>query len=149
MKRFYPDIVPPFFYEPHPDEFEICRIDEKVGEGVVSRAYFVEDQVVCGFTGYLINFITQFSLQVLPDVHLHDPYFMGKILHSCDPNLSCDMERRLFMALRDIQPGDILTMDYTQTEDTLFKPFVCSCGSARCRGLIVGRHENSVAMQEA
>lgn len=138
MKRFYPDSLPSFLNEPTPENFEICRISDSVGEGVIARTHFSKGAVVCAFTGYFVDTITQFSLSVSHDLHLHDPYFMGKVLHSCDPNMHCDMTRRIFIAKRDIQPGDFITMDYDQTEERLFKPFTCSCGAQNCRGLIAG-----------
>jgi hypothetical protein len=141
MKRFYPNTLPFFTNEPSPEKFAIRKISDGAGEGVVSLAYFLKGEIVCGFTGYLVDFITQFSLTLGPNLHIHDPYFMGKILHSCDPNLYCDMKRRIFVARRDIQPGEIITMDYAQTEPKLFKPFECSCGAANCRGFVTGRLE--------
>ncbi len=107
---------------------------------MVAQSHFAEGEIVCAFSGYFVETITQFSLTVGPDLHIHDPFFMGKILHSCDPSLHCDMARRLFIAKRDIRPGDIITMDYNQTEPLLFKPFHCSCGAENCRGYIAG-HE--------
>jgi len=141
MKRFYPNVLPPFPHEPSPDLFEIRRISDQIGQGVVSLSYFVKGDLVCGFTGYLVNSITQYSLTLGPNLHIHDPYFMGKVLHSCDPNLFCDMKRRIFIALKDIAPGDVITMDYAQTEEKLFKPFECSCGAPNCRKIIIGRGE--------
>lgn len=142
MKRFYPSSLPFFRYEPDPGRFEICRISDSVGEGVVARSCFSRKDIVCGFSGYLVSSITQFSLRLGAGLHIHDPYFMGKVLHSCDPNLHCDMKQRLFIAKKDIRPGDIITMDYEQTEERLFKPFNCSCGSGNCRGFIGGASKN-------
>jgi len=141
MKRFYPNSLPFFSNEPTPEMFEIRRISASAGEGVVSKSYFLEGDIVCGFTGYLVNSITQFSLTLAPNLHIHDPYFMGKILHSCDPNLFCDMKTRTFIAKRDIGPGEIITMDYAQTEPKLFRLFECCCGAPNCRGFITGYRE--------
>ncbi len=138
MKRFYPNSLPSFPNEPTPENFEIRKISDSVGEGVVAQSCFTKGEIVCAFSGYFVETITQFSLTVGTDLHIHDPYFMGKILHSCDPSLHCDMTRRLFIAKRDIQPGDIITMDYDQTEPHLFRPFHCSCGAENCRGFIAG-----------
>lgn len=143
MKRFYPNALPAFQYEPSPKDFQIVQIGDSVGEGVMAQSYFYQGDIVCAFCGYLVTDITQFSLRFGTGLHVHDPYFMGKVLHSCDPNLHCDMSRRLFIAKKDIVPGELITMDYAQTEDYLFKPFPCSCGSANCRGFIVGRLEKA------
>ena len=142
MKRFYPESLPQFMLEPQESHFAIQQIGHEVGEGVVACVPFVKGQVLFGFTGFLINEITQYSLKISDGLHLHDPFFMGKVLHSCDPNTHCDMNERVFIALRDIQPGDIVTMDYMQTESELFKSFPCRCGAACCRGWVGQKPKN-------
>ena len=93
------------------------------------------------FTGTLVNEITPYTLQIHPDLHLHDPYFMGKVLHHCDPNCRVDLEHRTLIALQPIQPGDLVTIDYEVTEDRLYKPFDCNCTAEHCRGWIKGKME--------
>lgn len=139
--RFYPDCVPPYAYEPTTDDFEIRQFDDGKGQGVVALRSFEPGEIVFRFTGFLLNEITQFSLQFGDDLHIHDPYFMGKVLHACDPSMSCDIKTRTFTALRHIEPGEIVTMDYAETEEILFKPFMCGCGSLNCRGYVTGRRE--------
>ncbi|MCI0709197.1 MAG: SET domain-containing protein-lysine N-methyltransferase [Chloroflexi bacterium] len=140
--RFYPDELPPFPNEPTRDRFEIVRGDDMVGEGVRSRATFLPGEIVFQFTGFYVSEITQFSLQVHSGLHLHDPYFMGKILHSCDPNTVVNMDQRRFIAVKPIEAGDFVTMDYAQTEDYLFKTFMCNCDAPNCRGLVTGRKQS-------
>ncbi|MBK7440284.1 MAG: hypothetical protein IPI65_01780 [Bacteroidetes bacterium] len=41
-------------------------------------------------------------------------------------------------ALRDIQIGEELTLDYTTFLDENMEPFQCRCGHPSCRGLIKG-----------
>lgn len=139
--RFYPEQLPAFPGEPTRDRFDIVRVGDSVGEGVISCVEFQTGDMIFAFTGFFSREITQFSLQVSEDLHLHDPYFMGKILHSCNPNAFCDMQQRVFIAQRDIQPGEFITMDYAQTEDVLFKMFDCSCGALNCRGTVRGRKQ--------
>ncbi len=136
--RFYPDFYPSFEGEPTRDKFEIMTTISN-GEGLVSLTSFKENGVVFRFAGLLLDEITLFTLQLQPGKHLHDPFCMGKVLHSCDPNMRCDMETRTFTAVKDINPGDFLTMDYDTTEDILFRPFECSCGSENCRGFVSGK----------
>ncbi len=58
------------------------------------------------------------------------------INHSCTPN--CDYEitndKIFIFALRDIQPGEELTIDYYYDADSELVP--CLCSSADCRGFI-------------
>lgn len=136
-QRFYPDTFPVFANEPSPEKFRIVTTGD-CGEGIVSEANFHPGEVVFSFTGTLTTEMTLYTLQVRPGLHIHDPYFMGKVLHSCDPNMECNMETRTFTARKEIKPGDYLTMDYDTTEEILFREFECHCGSANCRGRIRG-----------
>lgn len=134
MTRFYPDTVPEFPFEPTQDRFAIRPISRGVGDGVVALVGFEPGEVVFRFTGFYSSEITLFTLQVEPGLYLHDPYFMGKILHRCDPNCDVDMRTRTFSARRPIAAGDWVTMNYEQTEDRLFRPFGCVCGATPCEG---------------
>jgi uncharacterized protein len=54
------------------------------------------------------------------------------INHSCEPNAFMRIvpgERVAFFALRDISPGEEITMNYRDSDH----PEVCRCGAARCR----------------
>lgn len=135
MTRFYPDSLPPYPLEPSTEDFAILDLGA-VGQGVVTLKPFHQGEVLFVFSGFLTTEISQFTLQVSKGVHIHDPFFMGKVLHSCDPNTYCDMERRMFTALRPIASGECITMDYMQTETELFKSFVCNCGADHCRKVI-------------
>ncbi|HEX3142744.1 MAG TPA: SET domain-containing protein-lysine N-methyltransferase [Pyrinomonadaceae bacterium] len=58
------------------------------------------------------------------------------INHSCDPNafMKTLYGHVLFFALRDIEPGEEITIDYEQT--LLPDSRRCHCGAAICRGTI-------------
>lgn len=58
------------------------------------------------------------------------------INHSCDPNLISRILKGhiLYMSLREIQPGEELTIDYRFAKNVDKVP--CRCGAARCRGTI-------------
>lgn len=136
--RFYPDFYPSFPDEPLRDRFQIVTTDNE-GEGIISLASFRKDETVFRFAGIMLDDITLYTLQLRTGRHLHDPFFMGKVLHSCEPNMICDIDARAFYAVRDIKPGEFLTMDYETTEDVLYRPFECHCGSESCKKYIVGR----------
>ena len=136
--RFYPADYPSFDHEPTRDRFEIVQFEDGQGEGLISKTVFQPGQIVFAFTGDLLREITQYTLQVSPGLHIHDPYVMGKVLHCCDPNTHCDMERLVFTAVKPIYPGECITMDYDQTEEVLFRAFECCCGAPNCRGMIRG-----------
>lgn len=139
--RFYPDQLPGFPNEPTRDKFKIGYIGDGVGEGVTSLVSFEAGDEVFGISGFFSSEVTLFSLQITEGLHLHDPYFYGKLLHSCDPNTTVDLHKRVFIALKPIRPGDFVTLDYARTEDYLFRTFPCNCGAVNCRGIVAGRKQ--------
>ncbi len=139
--RFYPDMLPSFPNEPTRDKFKIGYIGDGVGEGVTSLVSFEAGEVVFGVSGFFSSEVTLFSLQITEGLHLHDPYFYGKLLHSCEPNTYVDLQKRVFIALKPIRPGDFVTLDYARTEDYLFRTFPCDCGATNCRGIVAGRKQ--------
>jgi len=58
------------------------------------------------------------------------------INHSCDPNLKTRIVRKhiLYYSVKDIAPGDELTVDYHYDHDTDRMP--CHCGAPTCRGTL-------------
>ena len=58
------------------------------------------------------------------------------INHSCDPNVAARLIKGhiIYMSLRDLQPGEELTIDYHFDKDVERVP--CSCGSPKCRKTI-------------
>lgn len=126
---------------PDTDHFAVTAVDGKIGKGVKAVVRFARGELVARFVGTLSHTVYQHTLQVSPDTHLHDPYFVGLLSHSCAPNCVLDMQRLEILALRDIVAGDLLTCDYAMTEDILYRQFPCTCGSADCRRWITGRRE--------
>lgn len=57
--------------------------------------------------------------------------------HSCDPNIAI-AGQIVFVAMREIGPGEELTHDWATTDD-LDYTMTCRCGSEVCRGTITGR----------
>jgi len=136
--RFYPTEWPVIKNEATPDKFEIVRNDS-FGEGLRTLVPFKKGDVVFAFSGVVIPFQNLYTLQYRHNLFIYDPYVMGKVLHSCQPNMSCSMYVREFIAKRDIAVGELLTMDYEQTEDELSRAFECHCGAVDCRKYISGR----------
>lgn len=120
---------------PSEADFQFVDLPGK-GKCVVTRRSFEPGELVFVFTGQAIPRVTLRSLRLNDHLNIHDPYFMGFIAHSCEPNCTVDMSKLSFTATRFIAPGDLVTMDYMQTEERLFRRFECSCGTPSCRGLI-------------
>jgi hypothetical protein len=137
--RIYPSELPLVSLEPQAEDFRVMEVDSQCGQGVRALRDFHSGDTLFRMNGTLTNELTLHTLQLGPDLHMDDPYFAGKVLHSCNPNSRLDVETRLFIATRAIAAGDLLTMDYDLTEDVLFRAFPCCCGEANCRGQIAGR----------
>jgi SET domain-containing protein len=72
-----------------------------------------------------------------------DDYFN----HSCDPNAGMQ-GHLLFVALRDIQPGEEITYDYVMTDaDFDDYSFDCHCGSPHCRKKVTTQDWKISALQ--
>jgi uncharacterized protein len=137
-QRFYENFCSPFAHEPTRDKFKIIHNDV-VGDGVIALVDFNPGDIVFTFTGPILAHQTLFTLQIAPGQYIEDPLVMGKVLHSCDPNMICSMEHRTYWACKPIKANDYLFMDYESTEDQLFRHFHCCCGAVHCRGEIHGR----------
>jgi len=66
--------------------------------------------------------------------------------HSCDPNIAIQGQI-VFVAMRDIVPGEELTQDWATTDDLDFV-IECRCGSLDCRGTITGKDWMRKELQE-
>ncbi|HZC71958.1 MAG TPA: SET domain-containing protein [Jatrophihabitans sp.] len=62
---------------------------------------------------------------------------VGTLNHSCDPNLGWRSDDSL-VALRDINAGDELTIDYATTVANPDFVMMCHCETYRCRQVIEG-----------
>jgi hypothetical protein len=120
---------------------EVCDTDSEYGLGVRTLAPRRKGQVIHHFTGVLTPELKQHSLQVSPGLHISETEIIGFLSHSCEPDCRLDMAQSELVALRDIRPGDLLTIDYAETEDVLYRQFACHCGAPRCRHWITGRIE--------
>lgn len=81
-------------------------------------------------------------------VDMEEPFV--KINHSCEPNVGIDRDR-LFVALRNIAPGDEILLDYSTTEDEMqwiMGPTECLCQSKDCRKQIGSIHSLSLTYIE-
>lgn len=75
-----------------------------------------------------------------------DPAEWAPQNHSCDPNTA--FEGLDVVALRPIQVGEELTLDYAAFLDSSSEPFQCSCAAPNCRGQVVGTPDVSVTTRE-
>lgn len=143
--RFYPPEIPIFPYEPLKKFFQIVKSPETINEGVISLVSLNVEDIAFKWSGFMIFKQTIHSLQYKKGVFINDPFFSGKILHDCSPNLSLSMEDLTAYVIKPIRPFDRLTCDYEATEDLLYNAFQCTCGAKDdsgnniCRGWISGK----------
>ena len=123
------------------EALEVVRLDDHRGLGVRARGGFAAGSVIHRFAGIVSETICQHSLQIDALRHIGGTRYIGYLSHGCEPNSRLDMIGFTLVALRDIAPGDVVTVDYAQTEDRLHRQFPCSCGAATCRSWITGRRE--------
>lgn len=78
------------------------------------------------------------NLQELEDVDL--------VNHSCVPN--CGMQGNFkIVAMRDIVPGEEITIDYAMVENSDYK-LKCWCGNKTCRGVVTGHDWKEKRLQK-
>lgn len=111
------------------------------GLGVETLTARKAGEVIHVFTGVVGPELKQHTLQVSPGMHIAGTEYIGFLSHSCAPNCRLDMSRFELVALSDVPAGGLLTIDYAETEDVLYRQFECHCGAPTCRHWITGRAE--------
>lgn len=131
------------------------------GKGLFSIEPISRGEVVCVKGGHIFD---RQTLRSLPEwyraaeIQIAEDLFIGPLSeeeregsmiysnHSCDPNIGVQGQI-LFVALRDIEPGEELTHDWATTDDDDYA-IECKCGSTSCRGIITGRDWERKDLQE-
>lgn len=130
----------------HPDlEIKSSTIE---GKGCFSKRYFLRGRKIAEYTGERITNAEanrragrrRLRICAINDRWSLDGSKGGNgthyINHSCEPNsyMKILYDHILFVALRDIQPGEEITLDYESTLHSNEKR--CTCGAPSCRGTI-------------
>jgi uncharacterized protein len=66
--------------------------------------------------------------------------------HSCEPNIAIQGQI-IFVAMRDIAPGEELTHDWATTDDLNYV-MECTCRSPNCRRIVTGKDWMKPELQE-
>lgn len=124
-----------------------------VGRGVFTRQHYREDAVIGEIQGEVINDPDYGSDYCM---HIGDGYQLEPVTpfrflnHSCDPNCRFDWidvvatgksprgKHVVLIAMRDIKPGEELTIEYNWPAEGAIP---CRCQSPFCRGWIVDEEE--------
>lgn len=126
---------------PLSENFSVAEREDGKGKAVYTLTGHARGELIARFTGLIVPYRTQHSLQLNPNLHVLDLHFAGYLAHSCSPNVFVDMQEFEIWALQDIAPDSVLSMDYASTEDELYRQFRCLCDSPACRDWITGRKE--------
>jgi uncharacterized protein len=86
------------------------------------------------------------ALFIAPTRHEQRDGSMLYTNHSCDPNIAIQGQI-VFVAMRDIAPGEELTHDWATTDD-LDYVMTCTCGSPHCRRIVTGKDWMKPELQE-
>ena len=127
-------------------EIRAGGIDKK---GMFAKSLIKKGEIVYIKGGHILHRDELFTSGVINSyLPISDEYFVGAISaeeekdvklynnHSCDPN--CGMHGEItFVAIRDIEPGEELTVDYAFIDNEDYS-FECHCGSENCRHTVTG-----------
>ncbi len=122
------------------------------GRGLFARELIAKDEIVAIKGGYIFDVATLCDVEKRlgpAEIPVADGFYIGPLTederaggmifsnHSCDPNIGIQGQI-VFIALRDIQPGEELTHDWATTDDDTYE-MQCNCGAQNCRGIITGQ----------
>lgn len=119
---------------------EVIFIGETLSQRIVTKS-FVEEN----WNKKQKSDFKHYAYPISKDVYIlwdENPIHWAPQNHSCDANTA--YEGLNVIALRDIEPGEELTLDYALFLDETMEPFACQCGSKNCREMVFGVKENAV-----
>ena len=112
---------------------------------MVTHRPFGGGDIIAQLAGLVTTEASLDTLQMSTGLYMADQWFSRFLLHHCDPNCALHTAYMRLVAVRAIQAGESLTIDYTATEDRLGRQFECQCGAQHCRIWIMGRLEEPTA----
>jgi SET domain-containing protein len=129
--------------------------------GLFAVALIAKDEIVAIKGGYIFDRFTREGVAASlgpAEIFVADGFFIGPLAehereggmifsnHSCDPNIGVQGQI-VFVAMRDIQPGEELTHDWATTDDDDYEE-QCNCGAPNCRKVITGQDWRRKDLQE-
>jgi hypothetical protein len=122
------------------------------GQGLFALDRITKGEIVCVKGGYIFS---RALLKAMPawyqaaEIQIAEDLFIGPMRederagnmifsnHSCEPNIGVQGQI-VFVAMRDIGPGEELTHDWATTDDDEYE-LECKCGAAGCRRIVTGK----------
>ena len=109
-------------------------------KGLFALVSIDRDEVLIDLNGenYFLS-PTRRSLQIGENRHVFGrDETVGYLNHSCEPNSFLEFTSLCVRALRDIQRGEEVKVNYAATEYEMHDSFRCDCGSSACLQMIGG-----------
>lgn len=125
----------------------IATQETEHGKGVFAIKPFAKGEVILQAKGPILDY-DDFEDGSYEDCHclqIGERTYIGSsgdiddfVNHSCDPNAGYRIvgERADLIAIRDIQPGEEITFDYSTSMHNDANEMDCACGAPQCRGRI-------------
>ena len=122
------------------------------GRGLFAGAPIAAGEIVAVKGGHVFDRATLERIAPVlgpAEIQIGDDLFIGPLTaseregamifsnHSCQPNLGV-RGQIVFVALRDVAPGEELTHDWAMTDDDDGR-LECRCGAETCRGVVTGK----------
>ena len=122
---------------------------DPVGPGLYATQPIQQGELLVVWSGVIVNYE---RLQQLPkqkqrhSVQVEEAAYLVSIQeepvdyvnHSCDPNAGISGQIAV-IAMRSIEPGEDVCIDYAMCDGSPYDEFECGCGSKLCRGQISGQ----------
>ncbi len=130
------------------------RRTKSKGLGVSTTAFIPKGAFVLKFGGEIYSTKEvppdSFAMQIDDDLWLCSDGSLldDRVNHSCDPNTGFLNHDPVLYALRDIQPGEEVTWDYSTSISEAGWSLNCLCGSANCRQVILPFSELTPEQQQ-
>ena len=131
------------------DKCEVRNRDVTGGKAVIAREHIAPGELIGVWSGRIIS--AEELEELAPEIRMHtvqveEGLYLASIgereppdyiNHSCDPNAGLDGQIAI-VAMRDIEPGEEVTIDYAMCDGSPYDEFDCACGTALCRGRVTG-----------
>lgn len=131
------------------------------GKGLFAVGRISAGEVVAAKGGHIFNGSMRARLNKTlgpAEIQIGEDLFIGPVTsderdgsmlyinHSCEPNVGVNGQI-VFVAMRDIEPGEELTHDWAMTDDDEGE-MECNCGSKACRGKVTGKDWQKKSLQK-
>jgi hypothetical protein len=131
------------------------------GQGLFAIAQIGRDEIVCVKGGHIFDGATLRAMTAwyrAAEIQIAEDLFIGPLSekeregsmifsnHSCEPNIGV-RGQIVFVAMRDIEPGEELTHDWAMTDDD-DSELDCRCGATSCRQIVTGQDWRRKDLQE-